>query len=299
MPITVPTSSSSIPKRSATTWFFNKAIPSLSSQNLSKSLNKLNKTEKKEEREWLLLTEPSSPTVRPQDNQDEEVNAESSILSDATTSDVDCIAKVDQLCSESSDEEEEDIDSIVEEFQQKLKVSTAGLKDTNLKIPTATSWKYSLGCIITIIIASILAGVGCSYGNVILFVISVVGILVVNFGALWIPQYTYSFETPSTFTCSICIFFCSILFAFITFDSWCAIIFWLVSGIVLAIQSLVKCDLLCCLCLDYPRDETTIVMEEHLVTNGSINSNGISTATIHIRNPSKGMSIINHVQRRS
>lgn len=288
----VATSSSTAPppKRSATTWFFNKSFPSLSTQNLSKSLNKLNKTEKKEEREWLLL-EPSSPTVR----QDEELNAESSILSDATASDVDCIVKAEQLCSESSDEEDEDIDSIVEEFQQKLKVTTAGLKDTNLKIPSTTSWRCSLLCILAIIMASILGGIACSYENVILFIVSLITLLIVNLVILWIPTYTYAFATPSAFTCSSCIYTCSIFLAFITFDSWCAVVFWFVSGIVLALQSLVKCDILCCLCLDYPRDEsqTAIVMEEHLVTNGS------HQATIHLRNAPKGMSMINRVQRNS
>lgn len=288
----VATSSSTAPppKRSATTWFFNKSFPSLSTQNLSKSLNKLNKTEKKEEREWLLL-EPSSPTVR----QDEELNAESSILSDATASDVDCIVKAEQLCSESSDEEDEDIDSIVEEFQQKLKVTTAGLKDTNLKIPSTTSWRCSLLCILAIIMASILGGIACSFENVILFIVSLIMLLIVNLVILWIPTYTYAFATPSAFTCSSCMYTCSIFLAFITFDSWCAVVFWFVSGIVLALQSLVKCDILCCLCLDYPHDEsqTAIVMEEHLVTNGS------HQATIHLRNAPKGMSMINRVQRNS
>ena len=291
--IATSSTSTALPKRSATTWFFNKSFPSLSTQNLSKSLNKLNKTEKKEEREWLLL-EPSSPTVR-QENQDEELNAESSILSDATTSDVDCIVKVDQLCSESSDEEDEDIDSIVEEFQQKLKVTTAGLKDTNLKIPSTTSWRCSLLCILAIIMASIMGGIACSYENVILFIVSLITMLIVNLVVLWIPTYTYAFATPSAFTCSFCIYTCSIFLAFITFDSWCAVVFWFVSGIVLALQSLVKCDLLCCLCLDYPHDESqaTIVMEEHLVTNGS------HQATIHLRNAPKGISMINRVQRHS
>jgi hypothetical protein len=75
VPTTTTTTVANLPKRSAT-WFFNKAS-SLSSQNLSKSLNKLNKSGRVEEREWLLLGEPSSPLARPQ-NEDEE-HAESSI----------------------------------------------------------------------------------------------------------------------------------------------------------------------------------------------------------------------------
>lgn len=246
----------------------------------------------------MLLGEPSSPSVR-QEIHDEELNAESSILSDeATTSDVDCIvAKAELLGTESSDEEEEDIDSIVEEFQQKLKVTTAGLKDTNLRIPSASSWRGFVVCLIAVIMASIMGSIACSGENLILFIASLITMLIVNLIILWIPMYTYTFTTPSAFLCSFCIYSCSILLAFNTFDSWCAVVFWIVSGIVLAIQSLVKCDLLCCLCLDYPRDETqaTIVMEEHLVPNGS--SHLHQGTTIHLRNPPKGMSIINHVQR--
>lgn len=290
---TIPTASSAPnrPKRSAT-WFFNKAMPSLSSQNLSKSLNKLNKSGRVEEREWLLLGEPSSPLARPQ-NEDEELNAESSILSDSP-SDVDCIAKVDHAASESS-EEEEDIDSIVEEFQQKLKISATGLKDINLKIPTVNSWRCSIICVILIILSSVLSAVGLNIENILLISLSILIILITNLLSLWLPKYTYSYATPSTFTCSMSIFSSSILISFITLDSWLAVIFWLLSGIVLVVQSLVNCDVLCCLCLDYPRDdEATIVMEEHL---GAINANGIAQATIHFKNPPKGMSIINHVQR--
>lgn len=266
-------------------------MPSLSSQNLSKSLNKLNKSGRVEEREWLLLGEPSSPLARPQ-NEDEELNAESSILSGE--SDVDCIAKIENAGSESS-EEEEDIDSIVEEFQQKLKISATGLKDINLKIPTVNSWRCSIVCVLLIILSSILSAIGLNNGNILLISLSILIILITNLLSLWIPKYTYSYATPSTFICSMSIFSCSILISFMTLDSWLAVIFWLLSGLILVVQSLVNCDVLCCLCLDYPRDdEATIVMEEHL---GTINANGITQATIHFKNPPKGMSIINHVQR--
>lgn len=292
-PTTKTTSVANLPKRSAT-WFFNKAMPSLSSQNLSKSLNKLNKSGRVQEKEWLLLGEPSSPLARPQ-NEDEDMNAESAILSDST-SDVDCIAKVDHAGSESSDEDEEDIDSIVEEFQQKLKISATGLKDINLKIPTVNSWRCSIICVIMIILSSILSAIGFNTKNVLLISLSILIILITNLLSLWIPKYSYSYATPSTFTCSMSIFSSSILVSFLSLDSWLAIIFWLLSGTVLVVQSLVNCDVLCCLCLDYQHDddEATIVIEEHL---GAINANNITTARIHFKNPPKGMSIINHVQR--
>jgi len=161
------------PKRSAT-WFLNKAVPSLSSQSLSKSINKLNKKHsKKEEREWLLLAEPSSPVVR-NAQYDEECNAESSILSDTTTSDIDCIMKAEQLDTESS-EEEEDIDSIVEEFQQKIKISTTGLKDTVLKLPSINSWRFSILCLAILFTACICGSYGANNENLIYILISFIG----------------------------------------------------------------------------------------------------------------------------
>lgn len=275
------------PKRSVT-WLFNKTLPSLSTQNLSKSLNKLNKSGRgEEEREWLLLDGVQSH------NEDEKINAESSILSD-----VDCIAETENNATESSSSDEEDIDSIVEEFQQKLKISAAGLKDINLSIPTTNSWRCSLIGVALIILSSVLSAVGFSIENYFLFFTSILAILLANFASMFIPKYTYSYATPSTLTCSMAIFSSSILLSSITFDSWFAIIFWLISGIILVLstQSIFKCDVFCCFCLDFPHDEmeATIVVEEHL---GAINANGLPTTTINLRNPPKGMSIINHVQR--
>lgn len=68
------------------------------------------------EREWLLLGEPpQSPRVATV----AEPDAESSILSDPPISDVDCIAKENGSDSESTT----DIDAIVDEYRQKVKVS--------------------------------------------------------------------------------------------------------------------------------------------------------------------------------
>lgn len=95
-------------------WCFNKpkaiAIPT--------SKSRLKKIQDEElEREWLLLGEPQSPRVI--------VNApdaESSILSDQPTSDIECIDR--QIITET--ESSTDIDAIVDEYRQKVKVVTHG-----------------------------------------------------------------------------------------------------------------------------------------------------------------------------
>lgn len=169
----------SLPKRTSM-WLLNKASSSMSTQGLSKSISKLNKPGPKEEveKEWLLLGEASSPMNQPANGPE---NAESSILSDATTSDIECIVKADNSESES----DEDIDSIVEEFQQKVKVSTAGLKDANLKVPSLTSWRLALLCIVMIFGSCITAAVSASYELTIPMSLSVAGKLHRN-GSWWL-----------------------------------------------------------------------------------------------------------------
>lgn len=113
---------------------------------------------------------------------------------------------------------------------------------------------------------------------------------------LWIPRYTYTHDTPAIITCTLSFLFNAILLSSMMFDSWMAIIFWLVSGVVLVVQSLVKCDVWCCLCLDYPRSSPGMRMEESLLPNGP--STRLATATIRLKNPPIGSSVINQVQSR-
>lgn len=116
---------------------------------------------------------------------------------------------------------------------------------------------------------------------------------------LWLPRYTYSHDTPAIFTCTFSFLFNSVLLTTITLDSWLAIVFWFLSGIVLVVQSLVKCDVWCCLCLDYPRHngQPTVLIEESLIPNGA-SRHPTATATIRLKNPPIGSSVINHVQTR-
>ncbi|CRL01568.1 CLUMA_CG014212, isoform A [Clunio marinus] len=283
----------SLPKRTSM-WFRNKAVPSLSSQSLSNMISKKNRSSngnEEVEKEWLLLGEPSSPVNK---FDSEPVNAESSILNDETTSDVDCIAKEEGSDSES----EEDIDSIVEEFHQKVKVSTAGLKDSTMKVPSMSSWRTATCSIIVITGSAVIASISISYELLVPLCLSIGVTFVTSILMLWIPRYTYTHETPSTMTCAFSLTFNFILMSVMMFDSWCAIIFWIFSGIILALQSLVKCDVWCCLCLDYPHESSqhSILIEESLIPNGS--SSRAASTLIRLKNPPVGSSVINHVQSR-
>lgn len=287
----------SISKRTSM-WFLNKAVPSISTHNLSKSISKLNKSEQKEEmeKEWLLLDggEPSSPLN--QADHREPINAESTILSDVTTSDTECIGMVKAENSD-SESEEEDIDSVVEEYQQKVKVSTAGLREMNLKLPSSGSWRASQLCIFSVFMSGVGASISAYCQLIIPFVLSFAVVLVMSSIMMCIPRYTYSHDTPAIFICTLSFLFNCIFLSTMMFDSWLAIIFWFVSGIVLAIQSMIKCDVWCCLCLEYSRHsgEPTVLIEENLIPNGS---SRLATATIRLKNPPIGSSVINQVQSR-
>lgn len=123
-------------------------------------------------------------------------------------------------------------------------------------------------------------------------------IFVVSVILLWLPRYSYSHDMPSVFSCCCLIFFNSLLLSTMRIDSWCALGFWLLSGCVLVLQSLVKCDIFCCLCLEYPRQmsHTTVLVEETVpVPNGT--TIRYTTASIKLKNPPLGSSVINHVQQ--
>lgn len=112
------------------------------------------------EKEWLLLEgEPGSPrTVDPP-----MADQESCILSDP--SDAECIVKADN-----SDSDSTDIDAIVDEYRQKVKVSTAGLKElTNLKVPSINSWRTSVACILLILCGVSVGLAGSIYESTISF----------------------------------------------------------------------------------------------------------------------------------
>lgn len=113
---------------------------------------------------------------------------------------------------------------------------------------------------------------------------------------LWIPRYTYSYDTPAVFFCTFSLLFNATLLSTMLFDSWAAMTFWLVSGTVLSLQSLMKSDMCCYFCLDYPITTTEVsLMEESLLPSTAPKH---ATATIRLKNPPLGSSVINHVQSR-
>lgn len=112
---------------------------------------KKNKHNEELEREWLLLGEPQSPrnTIMFDDIQD---TSSLSVAIAAVTPRNDA----ENVCSPDADNKETssidsdsstDIDAIVDEYRQKVKITSAGTKEKIVRIPSDESWKVSIVCV--------------------------------------------------------------------------------------------------------------------------------------------------------
>jgi hypothetical protein len=202
---------------------------------------KTKKPNEEVEREWLLLGEPPAS---PRTMDHNICTAESSILSDDNaTTDTECIGTVkpDNTDSDSS----EDIDAIVNEYREKVKVTTAGPLEATIKLPTEGSWRAMYVILVLFIGSIIMAGVGACYKVEEAFFGGIIAAIFFSFSALFLPKYNND-HTPSLFTCSMCLLTGGVLLITTFEKSWPAVTVWFMAGIIFYI----RCDTWCCLCLD-------------------------------------------------
>lgn len=207
--------------------------------NLKKTKTKSNKNKREVEKEWLLLGEPSSPCpVR--DNPD----MESTILSDGEPppSDFEYAEKFESSESDTST----DIDAIVDEYRQKIKVTTAGPMERSIRVPSLASWRVTIFAIIVIIFGISLTIVGVFTHLFPMFVTGIIGISIVSIMMSFIPKYTASVINVSPVMCTTSFAIGSLLLASCLEYSWPAILIWGLAGLVL----LFRCDNWCCYCFD-------------------------------------------------
>ncbi|XP_055681551.1 uncharacterized protein LOC129788995 [Lutzomyia longipalpis] len=199
------------------------------------------------EREWLLLGEPPSP--RCLDHPDPTEDAESSILSD------------DGEQAAASEESSTDIDAIVDEYRQKIRVSMAGPMDKNLKTPSVTTWRISLIGIFFILcgIASITFGV--VYMEYISLSSGILGALLANIILFCLPKHHQQQGQVSSLTATLSLIGSCVLLTGTLSNSWAALVFWITAGFIFCI----RCDTWCCLCLD----GATISAHSHIIPNVS------------------------------
>lgn len=265
---TVPTNHPTGRRRSL--WNFQKPIQTAIKKSKSKTKNKNNS---ELEREWLLLGEPSSP--RPTISQRD---AESTILSDGEpqVSDMEYIAKTENSDSDTST----DIDAIVDEYRQKVKVTTAGPMEKTHRVPSLTSWKITILSIATIALTILVAITGITMSIPVLSISGIVASFIVSLLMSFLPKTAGNATNvhPIISTALFCLG--SLLLSACLAYSWPAIVFWILAGLVL----FARCDTWCCLCLDRPSSQQIIP---------SVSG---KTATIRIPRPPRGLLVPGRVQ---
>ncbi|XP_058986292.1 uncharacterized protein LOC131806331 [Musca domestica] len=234
------------------------------------------KNKQEVEKEWLLLGEPTSPCP-----QRETKDVESTILSDGEPppSDFEYPDKFDNSDSDTST----DIDAIVDEYRQKVKVATAGPLDRTARIPTVSSWRVTIFAIVVVFlgVALSLAGIFMHWAPA-AFTGSI-GVFIISLMMPLIPKYTGSVVNVSPVICCSAIFIGCILFASCAQYSWPAILFWIVAGLIM----LIRCDNICCDCLNQDRGGSLNEQLLPSVTPGSTAASA-GTTTIRMPRPPKG-----------
>ncbi|XP_059617061.1 probable cationic amino acid transporter [Phlebotomus argentipes] len=240
-PQSLPTSAST----SRRLWCFRRA--STVAANVTKSRLQKKPQDEELEREWLLLGEPPSPRCleHPERNED----AESSILSD----------EGDQ--AQVSEDSTTDIDAIVDEYRQKVKVSMAGPMDKNQKTPSITSWRASLIGILCILCGTASVIVGVIYQDVIFLSSGLAGGFFANILLFCLPRHNLQHGQVSSLTATLSLILSCVLLTATLDHSWAALVFWITAGFIFCI----RCDTWCCLCLD----RTTISAHSHIIPNVS------------------------------
>ncbi|XP_034099901.1 uncharacterized protein LOC117565063 [Drosophila albomicans] len=233
------------------------------------------------EKEWLLLGEPTSPCPQRADR-----DVESTILSDGEPppSDFEYPDKFDKSDSDTST----DIDAIVDEYRQKIKVTTAGPLERSVRVPTVSSWRVTIFSIIVIGLGIALCVAGLVLHWAPAAFTGAIGVFIVAMMMGIIPQYTGSVINVSPVLCGMSLLLSVIFFSACALHSWPGVLVWLLAGLVL----LMRCDKYCCNCFEH-----TTILNAQLIpsVSGKTSSSAggmtaaASSTSIRMPRPPKGV----------
>ncbi|XP_034472835.1 uncharacterized protein LOC117780422 [Drosophila innubila] len=253
----------------------------LSKQSGPKKPKKKQRNKPELEKEWLLLGEPTSPCP-----QREGKEVESTVLSDGEPppSDFEYPDKFDKSDSDTST----DIDVIVDEYRQKIKVTTAGPLERSVRVPTVSSWRVTIFSIIVIGLGIALCVAGLVLRWAPAAFTGAIGVFIVAIMMGIIPQYTGSVINVSPVLCGMSLLLSVIFFSSCAVHSWPGVLVWLLAGLIL----LMRCDRYCCNCFEH----TTILNAQLIpsVSGKTSNSSGgivqaSSSTRIRMPRPPKGV----------
>lgn len=133
------------------------------------------------EREWLLLGEPTSPrnTIILDDEQDTSTLTITPTGPDNTANqDIEGLQSPisNDLMQNSSDTDSStDIDAVVDEYRQKVEVTTSGPSEKILRIPSMESWRLSIVLIVLYFFGVCLCLLAFAIGSFIVFGAGILG----------------------------------------------------------------------------------------------------------------------------
>ncbi|XP_016985317.1 uncharacterized protein LOC108048808 isoform X2 [Drosophila rhopaloa] len=229
------------------------------------------------EKEWLLLGEPTSPCP-----QREGRDVESTILSDGEPppSDFEYPDKFDKSDSDTST----DIDAIVDEYREKIKVTTAGPLERSVRVPTVSSWRVTIFAIVVIGLGIALCIAGLVMHWAPAAFTGGIGVLIVTIMMGFIPKYTGSVINVSPMICGMSLLMGVILFSECAIHSWPGLLIWMMAGLILVI----RCDKYCCNCFEH-----TTMLNAQLIpsVSGKTNAGSASGSTSNLAGPSTSIRI--------
>lgn len=176
---------------------------------LPKPKPRKNKRTEEMEREWLLLGEPTSPrnTLFLDNEQDtSSLTITPTGPENASNQDVEALqSSISNELIESSDNDSDDstdIDAVVDEYRQKVEVTTSGPSEKVLRIPSMESWRLSI-----VLMSFYFVGIGLC-----VFALAIESTIIFSGGALGECLFSFSFLPISIFLsneCSLenCLFF--------------------------------------------------------------------------------------------
>ncbi|XP_067622964.1 solute carrier family 7 member 14 isoform X2 [Eurosta solidaginis] len=243
---------------------------SLLNISLHKQAGRMNQKPKKElEKEWLLLGEPTSPCPARESR-----DVESTILSDSepAPSDFEYPDKFEKSDSDTST----DIDDIVDEYRQKIKVTTAGPTERVLRVPSSRSWHFASFGIILIISSVFLTHLGVALKQPFAIFTYCCGVTLISSMMSLLPSHSGTVINVNPVLCSSSLLLGGVLFGASSYYSWPAILVWFIAGIIMVL----RCDNWCCGCFKQSGGS----IQEQPIPSVADNTNA-TTTTIRIPRP--------------
>lgn len=128
------------------------------------------------EREWLLLGEPASPRNTLILDNEQDTSSLTITPTGPENASNQCVAALKSSISseliESSDSESDsstDIDAVVDEYRQKVEVTTSGPSEKVLRIPSMESWRLSIVFISFYFVGICVCVFACAIDSIIIF----------------------------------------------------------------------------------------------------------------------------------